>query len=190
MGFDARMHDADADMAPPASGRDAIDQMFLAAYDDLRRIARARLRKSGTLTLLDTTTLVHECYLRISRTGPDELSVEAEFLAYASSVMRSVIVDVVRKRLAQRRGSGGTHVELDEQRAAAPKPEQQILDTHEAITSLATVEPRLAKVVEMRYFGGFTDAEVARSLGVTDRTVRRDLEKARDLLKVALGSGA
>ena len=182
--------DARLAIAPPAKA--AVDGFFLEAYDELRRIARARMRRSGTLTLLDTTTLVHECYLRFSRAHHADLAAESEFLAYASSVMRSVIVDVVRRRQAKRRGAGLARELLDETRDAAPSPEQQILDTHEALDMLTAIEPRLGKVVEMRYFGGFTDAEVARCLGVTDRTVRRDLEKARGLLKVALmpGGGA
>jgi RNA polymerase sigma factor (TIGR02999 family) len=179
----------DAALATSRSGKPSVDGFFLEAYDELRRIARARLRRSGSLTLLDTTSLVHECYLRFARAHQGGLGAASEFVAYASSVMRSVIVDVVRRRQAERRGAGQANDPLDEARAAAPQPEQRILDMHEALETLAEVEPRLAKVVEMRYFGGFNDAEIARCLGVADRTVRRDWDKARALLKAALATG-
>jgi RNA polymerase sigma factor (TIGR02999 family) len=109
-------------------------------------------------------------------------------LAYAASTMRSVIVDYVRRRQAERRGDGAPHVPLDtmigEQLGAS---DEEILDVHEALETLAAVDERLVHVVEMRYFGGLTDAEIGRALGVTDRTVRRDWERARLLLAGLLG---
>ena len=167
---------------PQAAGR-----AFGLLYDDLRRLARARLRQHQTMTLLDTTSLVHESYLKL--VGADSLAVEnrQHFFAYASRVMRSVIVDFARARLAERRGGDAEHLALDtaiSDRIAAP--ENDALHVHEALQVLEAAEPRLAQVVEMRYFGGLSEAEIAEVLGLSERTVRRDWEKARLLLLVAM----
>jgi RNA polymerase sigma factor (TIGR02999 family) len=101
--------------------------------------------------------------------------------------MRSVIVDHACTRCAQRRGAGAEHVVLDTVGLEnLPAPEDQVLEVHEALTVLEQAEPRLAEVVALQYFGGLTDAEIAQALGVTERTVRRDWNKAKLLLKVAL----
>ena len=162
--------------------------VFDATYDDLRRMARARLGRNGRGTLLDTTSLVHESYLRFVNTGALQIADRAHFMRYASHVMRSVIVDFVRARAAERRGGDlehvtlGTHV-IDN----LPQGETQILSVNEALEELGRLDQRLVQVVEMRYFAGMTEAEIAEALEVTDRTVRRDWEKARLLLARILG---
>lgn len=162
----------------------AAGEVFSVLYDDLKRLARSRLRPHQTMTLLDTTALVHESFLKL--VGADALPVEDRnhFFAYASRVMRSVIVDFARARLAERRGGDAHHVALDtalgEQLAA---PEADVLRVHEALEVLALADQRMAQVVEMRYFGGLGELEIAQILGVTDRTVRRDWEKARLMLR-------
>ncbi len=167
--------------------RQAADQAFTLLYDDLRRLARSRLRQHQTMTLLDTTSLVHESYMKL--VGGDALSVEnrQHFFAYASRVMRSVIVDFARAKLAERRGGDAEHValstEISEQVAA---PENDALRVHQALDVLQQADPRLAQVVEMRYFGGLTEVEIAEMLGLSERTVRRDWEKARLLLLAAM----
>ena len=162
------------------------------AYRQLRVIARARLRSGGRETLLDTSALVHEAYLRIlgSALGPGwgvdsgaAADMQPSFLAYASRAMRSVIVDFARKRQTERHGGAVFIVTLtgtlgDQHPAAA----DDILRVHEALQALAQIDARLAQVVEMRYFGGLSEAEIAQALGVSQRTVRRDWEKARLLL--------
>jgi RNA polymerase sigma factor (TIGR02999 family) len=155
-------------------------------YTELRRLARSRLAGAGPFTLLDTTALVHESYLRLQRGGSLEVNDSEHFLAYAASTMRSVVVDYIRRRRAERRGGGAPHVTLDTQEPAAAC-EDEILDVHEALEVLAGVDARLVQVVEMRYFGGLTDIEIGEALGVTDRTVRRDWERARLLLADVLG---
>jgi len=162
-------------------------QAFSLLYADLRRLARTRLRQHQTMTLLDTTSLVHESYLKLMGAQALPVADRQHFFAYASHVMRSVIVDFARARLAERRGGDAEHLVLDTalgERLAAP--ENDVLRVHEALDVLAQADERLAQVVEMRYFGGLSEAEIAATLGVSERTVRRHWERARLLLLAAL----
>jgi RNA polymerase sigma factor (TIGR02999 family) len=174
--------------AARAGDSQAAGQVYSLLYDDLRRLARSRLRQHRTMTLLDTTSLVHESYLKLM--GNESLAIEdrQHFFAYAARTMRSVIVDFARARQAERRGGAAEHVVLDtvlsEQIAG---PETDVLRVHEALEVLAEADPRLAQVVEMRYFGGMTEPEIGEALGLSERTVRRSWEKARLLLLAALG---
>ena len=162
------------------------EQLFSALYDELRRLAHARLRRSEPLTLLDTTSLVHETYLRVLKAGAVDISERPRFMAYAARVMRSIIVDFVRQRRAERRGGGDPHVSLDTAAGSIPTDEQEVLRVSEALDALAQVDERLAKIVEMRYFAGFTEEDIAAALGINQRTVRRDWQKARLVLSIAL----
>ena len=166
----------------------AADKAFSRVYAELRRLARARLRQHRTMTLLDTTALVHESYLKLVGTEGVAVEDRHHFFAYASRVMRSVIVDFARAKLAERRGGDAEKVVLDTalgERLAAP--ESDVLRVHEALEALAQADERAAQVVEMRYFGGLTEPEIAQVLGLSERTVRRDWEKARLLLLAQLG---
>ena len=146
-----------------------------------------RLRDGGRNTVLDTTALVNEAYLRFVRGGELRAEDRRAFFAYASRVMRSVIVDSARERLAERRGGDAVHLTLTAAAASGmAADDESILKVHEALDQLAAVEPRLGQVVEMRYFGGYTEQEIAEALDITERTVRRDWEKARLLLEIAL----
>jgi RNA polymerase sigma factor (TIGR02999 family) len=166
---------------------DALTKVFDAAYGELRALARARLRRAPPNTLLDTTSLVHEAFLRFADLGRLRVDDREHFLKYASHAMRSVIVDFVRERMAQRRGGGAPHVTLNsEVDVAGSDAETEILRVHEALEELGRRDARLVQVVEMRYFAGMTDAEVGQALGMNERTVRRDWEKARLLLAEAL----
>ena len=172
-----------------AAGGDAeaADRLFAATYDDLRKLARRRLMKGGRNTLLDTSSLVHESYLRFAGSGALRLEDRGHFLGWAGRVMRSVIVDVARRRTAARRGGASARVTLTTGLAGGRSTgADEILRVHEALDGIAALDARLAHVVELRYFGGLTEAEIAQALGVTDRTVRRDWEKARLLLREAL----
>ena len=165
----------------------ARDELFATAYSELRKLARSRLRDGGRNTFLETTALVHESYLRYENVGTLRIEDSRAFFAYASKVMRSVIIDSVRERQAERRGGEMTELTLDTQVSAQlPGGETETLHVHEALLALEQAEPRLAQVVEMRYFGGYSEPEIAEVLGVTERTVRRDWEKARLLLMNAL----
>ena len=172
-----------------AGNQEARDALFSAAYTELRKLARSRLRDGGRNALLETTALVHESYLRFLNSGQLRIEDRKAFFAYASRVMRSVIIDAVRERQAERHGGDLAQLTLDTQRAAdLPAGEAEILHLHEALKALEEADPRLAAVVEMRYFGGYTEAEIAEAMGLTERTVRRDWDKARLLLRSALKS--
>jgi RNA polymerase sigma factor (TIGR02999 family) len=165
----------------------AQDALFSAAYSELRKLARSRLHDGGRNTCLDTTALVHESYLRFIQHGQLRNEDRRAFFSYASRVMRSVIIDSVRERQAQCRGGDLDRLTLNTQLAEGlPSGEDELLRVNEAIDALAQKEPRLAKVVEMRYFGGYTEQEIAQALDLTERTVRRDWDKARLMLMAML----
>jgi RNA polymerase sigma factor (TIGR02999 family) len=165
----------------------AVDELFGVLYPDLRQLAHSRLRRSGQLTLLDTTGLVHEAYLRLFQAGSLEAVDRSQFMAYAARVMRSVVVDFVRRRSADRRGGDVVHVDIDDQAAAVSDPrEREVVRIDEALEELATIDERLVRVVEMRYFAGMTEEQVAEVLGLSRRSVARDWEKARLFLATVL----
>jgi RNA polymerase sigma factor (TIGR02999 family) len=174
---------APGDGSIPASARNELPKF----YAELRRIARGKLA-GGQFTLLDTTALVHESYLRLQRGGEITVNDSEHFLAYATKTMRSVIVDYVRRRKAERHGGGASHTVLNSAHAEnLGNTEDEILEINDALEALERIDPRLVRVVEMRFFGGLTDAEIGGALGVTDRTVRRDWDRARLLLAGLLG---
>lgn len=162
---------------------EARNALFAAAYPELHRLARSRLRDGGRHTLLDTTCLVHEAYLRFVSAGELRAEDRRAFFAYASQVMRSVIVNSVRERIAEKRGGNARPVTLSTQLAASvAEDEETILKVHEAMQVLEQADPRLGQVAQMRYFGGYSEQEIAETLDVTERNVRRDWEKARLML--------
>jgi RNA polymerase sigma factor (TIGR02999 family) len=131
----------------------ARDELFAQAYGELRKLARARLRDGGRNTSLDTTALVHESYLRFVNAGSLRSDDRRAFFAYASRVMRSVIVDTVRECQAERRGGDLSRVTLDTLSAGGmPEESSDVLQVHEALLVLEQAEPRLAAVAEMRFF--------------------------------------
>ncbi len=162
----------------------AVDRVVELLYPELRRIARAKLRYRDDRLLLDTGALVHEAYLRLLKLDRLSATDSSHFLAYAARAMRSVIVDMVRERQAERRGGAQGFVTLDTGaiNGALPQGEDTILRVHEALEELGQFDQRMVRVVEMRYFVGLSNEEIAQSLGVTSRTVERDWEKARSFL--------
>jgi RNA polymerase sigma factor (TIGR02999 family) len=161
---------------------------LVAAYPKLRTIARSRLRV-GRDALLDTTALIHESYIRFAESAKDDSVHWSSFLRFAPRLMHHVVVDSVRRRNAEVHGGGAIQVELDTGMGAAGRVEdEQLMAVRGAIEQLESVDTRLAQVVEMRFFGGMTESEIASALGLTERTVRRDWEKARLLLARALRS--
>ena len=166
----------------------AAGEAFGLLYAELRRLARAKLRQHQSMTLLDTTSLLHESFLRLVGAQALPVSDRHHFFTYAARVMRSVIVDFARARLAERRGGDADKVVLDTAVAGeVALPENDVLRVHEALEVLAKADARLAQVVELRYFIGLSVAEVAAMLELEERTVYRDWAAARAWLKDRLG---
>ena len=163
----------------PQPGAPGAELLFDELYQRLRRLARSQLRRNEPITLLDTTGLVHEAYLRLAGAKAHPFADRPQFLAYASRVMRCVVVDFIRRHRTQSRGGGLLHVTLNTQIG-----EEATL--HDALEDLARVDDRLASIVEMRCFGGLSEVEIGQALGVTERTVRRQWQKARLLLRAAM----
>jgi RNA polymerase sigma factor (TIGR02999 family) len=180
------MHTVEPTPTFPNNAR--IADLCAALYPDLRRLAHARLRGDSSLTQLNTTALVHESFLRLVKLDQLHMDDRILFLAYASRVMRSIVIDFIRAKKSTRRGGELAFVtwstEVDN---VAPQTEDGVLRINDALDALAETDPRPVQVVEMRYFMGMSEAEIASALGVTDRTVRRDWDKARIYLKLALG---
>jgi len=177
------------DLLQAARGGDqrALGEAFTITYNELRDLARSRLRKSQSGGGLETTALVHECYLRLTNVGRLCLDDRVHFLGYAARVMRSVVIDFARGHLAERRGGGAelvtVHTGIPDHEAANAT---DLLRIEEALEVLGRTDQRLVSVVEMKYFAGFSIDEIAQTLGIAERTVRRDWDRARLLLMAVL----
>ncbi|MCX2862986.1 ECF-type sigma factor [Paucibacter sp. PLA-PC-4] len=176
--------------------RAAADRAFAELYPDLLRIARARLRSSHRPdTLLNTQALVHESFLHFVQGARLTIADRKHFFAYAAKTMRHIVIDFARHRNAARRGGGGQDLTLDTQRASDVGAGQgadaaAVLDVERVLNELELLDAKLAQVVEMRYFGGCTDAEIALAMDITDRSVRRYWDKARAFMRLRLQGNA
>jgi RNA polymerase sigma factor (TIGR02999 family) len=162
--------------------RQAGDEAVEMVYSELHKIAAGQLRRERPGHTLQTTALVHEAYLRLVGGESLEIQNRGHFFAVASKQMRRILVDHARASHAQRRGGGAARVDLDEVQLGTGTQSIDVLELDEALGELERVEPRAARVVELRYFGGYTDKEVVEALGVALATVRRDWEYARSWL--------
>ena len=167
---------------------ESLDGAVEIAYRELRAIAHRRLMARGRNGTLSTTALVNEAYLKLVEQSSVAWSDQAHFLALASLVMRHVLVDRARERIALKRGGVRHRIDLDDEEIAVDAEPEVVLQLNDAMDRLAAFEPRLARVVECRFFGGLTEKETADALDVTVRTVQRDWVKARVLLRRALES--
>jgi RNA polymerase sigma factor (TIGR02999 family) len=172
---------ADALEALRSGRRESLDALTVLLYGELREIAH-RHRVGEKDVSLGTTALVHEAYLKLVDQSRANWNDRAHFLALAAVVMRHILTDRARSRLAAKRGGAHDVVTLDNDTVASDDRPGALLQIHEALDRLATVDERLARVVEYRFFGGLTHDEIAVALGVTVRTVDRDWAKARVLL--------
>lgn len=173
-------------LACRGGGRSAFDRLLPLVYEELRRVARAQLRREADGHTLATTALVHEAYIRLVDIQRVEWRDRAHFLSTAARAMRRVLIDHARQHRAERRGGGIRPLTLDEALVAANHQADTLLALDEALDQLGRLNIRLVRVVECRFFGGMTEDETAAALGVTDRTVRRDWIKARGWLRQAL----
>jgi RNA polymerase sigma factor (TIGR02999 family) len=165
-------------------GRETLDRLLPLVYQELRAIAHRHLAmRGGTLV---TTALVHEAYLKLVDQSSAQWRDRAHFLAIASLAMRHVLIDRARERVALKRGGARERITLDDNTISVDAQADSLLEINDALERLADVSPRLAQVVECRFFGGLSDEETAQALGVTVRTVGRDWAKARLLLRRSL----
>jgi RNA polymerase sigma factor (TIGR02999 family) len=162
---------------------EALDRLFPLVYQELRSIAHRALGPRQTSATLGTTALVHEAYLKLVDQSRAEWNDRAHFYAVAAMAMRQILVDHARARRALKREGKWRRLSLDEVNLPVEEDQAQaVLELDGALTKLARLDQRLAKVVECRFFGGLTEEETAEALGVTARTVRRDWVKAKGLL--------
>jgi RNA polymerase sigma factor (TIGR02999 family) len=160
----------------------AGEKAIALVYSELHRIAARELRAERPGHLLQTTALIHEAYTRLISSEGLEIHNRMHFFAVASQQMRRVLVDYARGRDAQKRGGGAVKVALDEIQAGINPKKTDLVALDEALGVLERVDPRAAQVVELRFFGGYTDQEVSEVVGVSLATVRRDWEFARTWL--------
>jgi RNA polymerase sigma factor (TIGR02999 family) len=164
----------------------AKQQLFGALYGELHRLAKRELRRNVAALPLGATTLLHEAFLDISPREDMHFPSRGHFLAYASRAMRGLIIDYARSRQAQKRGGGFDITSLKTDSAEAIPDDTELTRIGEALDELAAVEPALAEVVDLKFFGGFSFADIATMRGVSERTIQRDWEKARIYLHRSL----
>jgi RNA polymerase sigma factor (TIGR02999 family) len=169
--------------AGDAAARDAL---FAALYNELHRLAESHLRRSGSQFTMGTTTLLHEAYLNLNSRERVAFPDRLRFLKYASRAMRGLIIDYVRARRAEKRGGEITFVDVPDSALPAPAGDSSLELLGRALDELAQLDRGLAEVVDLKFFCGFTFAEIAALRGVSERTVQRDWAKARVLLHEAL----
>jgi RNA polymerase sigma factor (TIGR02999 family) len=175
-------------LAHPAEpdGTDARHRLFALLYDELRRIARRELQRAVGVTTLSPTTLLHEVYLNLHKREGVSFPDRAHFLAYACRAMRGLMIDYARSRQALKRGAAFEITSLKvEQHDQAVEPEE-LQRLGDAIDRLAAINPRLAQVVDLKYFSGFSFGDIAQMWGMSQRTIQRDWDKARLFLSRAL----
>lgn len=159
--------------------RAAADALFAALYGELHRMARRELSKRGSNMTLGATTLLHDAYIDIARREGASFPDRNRFMGYASRVMRGIIIDYVRSRQAQKRGGEYELTSIRTDIADAIPDAINLGKLSDALDELGNVEPRLARIVDLKFFCGFSFGEIAAMLDVSERTVQRDWEKAR-----------
>ena len=159
--------------------RAALGRLTERLYDELRRMAKRYMRKERAGQTLQATALINEVYLRLVDFQRIEWQQRAQFFALSAQIMRHVLVDAARARRAHKRGGGAIQVSLDEALNVSPEDHESFLALNDALEALSQVAPRQAKVIELRYFGGLSDAETAEVMNTSPRTVSRDWQFAR-----------
>lgn len=160
----------------------AADQLWEMTYEELRRIAYRMLQGERMDHTLSGTALVHEAFVRLIDQNRVEWQDRAHFFAVAAQACRRILIDHARKHRAKKRGGGRVRITIDRLQLEQERKSEDLLDLHEALERLEVLNPRLSRVVEFRYFGGLSEAEIAEVLDVSERTVRRDWVKAKGWL--------
>ena len=166
----------------------AADALFISLYAELHRLARRELNRRGPLGGLGVTTLLHEAYLSISDKSGTAFADHARFMAYAARVMRGLIIDDVRRRRAEKRGGLFHITSLDTEFAGNVPGPNALVQISDALDELAEVEPELAEIIDLKFFCGFSFAEIAAMRHVSERTIQRSWEKGRLYLHHAIES--
>ena len=163
---------------------ESLDRVVTLLYDELRRLARQRLREERSSHTLETTALVHEAYLRLFQQESIDARTRADFFAVASNTMRRVLVDYARARRRHKRGGGQSAVPLEEVEAfLTDQAAEEVLHLDAALEKLRSMQPRAVKVVELHFFGGLSLVEIAATLDLSEKTVQRDWQAARAWLR-------
>lgn len=165
--------------SPVANAPDAADDLFVALYAELHRLARREVGRRGSLSGLGATTLLHEAYLSISGRDGAVFVDHARFMGYAARVMRGLIVDDVRRRRSDKRGGQFQITALDTHHLGRLAGPDELIGIGDALDTLAEVEPALAEIIELKFFCGFSFVEIAAMRGVSERTIQRGWEKGR-----------
>lgn len=163
------------------------EELLAETYDVLRRIASRQMNRQRPSATLNTTMIVHEAWLKLSHDSDRRFADQDHYFATASRAMRQVLVDHARRKLADKRGAGAAHVNIDDHQIPDHSSETQLLDIDTALAALAEKAPDLERIVECRFFAGLTVDETARALGRSVRTVERDWARARTYLAEYLG---
>jgi len=157
----------------------ALDLLAERVYHELHVMARRFMQHERQGNTLQATALVHEVYIRLAGVGKLQWRQRAQFFALAAKMMRRILVDAARARRTSKRGSGMIHVSLEEPAVLAAAPDRSLIALDDALAAFSEIAPRQTRVVELRYFGGLTEEEIASVLDISARTVRRDWEFAR-----------
>jgi RNA polymerase sigma factor (TIGR02999 family) len=174
-------------------GRQAVDGLFPAVYDELRIVARAQLGRLRPGDTLNTTALVHEAYLKLAGRAERSFADRKHFFTVAALAMRQIVVDYARRQMARKRGGGVADASLDALNGAPLQVEAQaasIVAIDDALARLSDVDARLARVVELRFFAGLSVEESAHVLDVSAATIKRDTRAARAFLAREIGEAA
>ena len=166
--------------------RDAFDQLVSKLYSELRELAHIQLAQRRPGQTLDTTALVNELYCKIADQDAHQWKDRDHFYAVCATTMRHLVIDMARRRLRVKRGGGEQQLTLDEERIAAEGDPEWLIELDRLMERLGDENPRLVQIFECRYFAGYTTADTARILGLSERTVERDWARARAWLRHAL----
>ncbi len=174
------------DVGSPPEIKRTAEELLPLFYDEVRRVARHERRRVGAGETMQTTALIHEAYLKLRHM--EHFNDHAHFLRSAALAMRHSLINYARDRITAKRGSGAALVSIDDAAEVGIAADEYLLEVNAALVRLAEMSPRLAQVVECRFFAGYGDEETAQALGLTDRTVRRDWVKARAWLRRELAN--